>query len=358
MSRRQWRLHDRGVKPNHSRSNSSRGPVRPVGITAAGAFLPKRTLSSDEIQDRVTGAYRLEVPPGTLERRTGISQRRIAGDDEYASTLAIGAARQAMAAAGLGADDFDLLIFASASRDVAEPATAHIIQAELGSRAHALDVTNACNSFINGIDVARALLVAGRGRRALVVTGETPTRAIRWQPVSVGQLMRGFAGYTFGDAGAAVIVEPVDSGGILDIDTETHSEHWDVGGVFGGGSRHPRDLEKTYFEGDGHALREAFEKIGVGLLDRVHDRTGMAVQDYARVLVHQVTLPYLERFVELTGVPEASLEVTVTELGNVASATLGVQLARVFAGLGTGDRVLLVGLGGGVSAMTMVWEKS
>jgi 3-oxoacyl-[acyl-carrier-protein] synthase III len=343
---------------HHFQSPGYRGPVGSVGITAAGAFLPEHSVSSDELQDAVAGAYRLEVPPGTLARRTGISRRRIVRDNEYASTLAIGAARQAMAAAGLGADDFDLLIFASASRDVAEPATAHIVQAELGSRAHALDVTNACNSFINGIDVARALLLAGRGRRALVVTGETPTRAIRWQPVSVEQLMRGFAGYTFGDAGAAVIVEPVASGGILDIDTETHSEHWAVGGVFGGGSRHPRDLEKTYFEGDGHALREAFEKIGVGLLDRVRDRTGMAVQDFARVLVHQVTLPYLERFMELTGVPAASLEVTVTELGNVASATLGVQLARVFAGLDPGDRVLLIGLGGGVSAMTMIWEKS
>lgn len=323
-----------------------------------GAFLPDDTLSSDEVQYRVASAHGLTVPSGLLENRTGISRRRIARDDQYASTLAIGAARQAMATADLSADDVDLLIFASASRDVAEPATAHIVQAELGSRAHAFDVTNACNSFINGIDIARALLLAGRGRRALVVTGETPTRVVRWQPVSVAQLRRGFAGYTFGDAGAAVVVEPVESGGILDIDTETRSEHWDVGGVFGGGSRHPRDLEKTYFEGDGHALRGVFEKIGIGILDRVRDRTGMAVQDYAKVLVHQVTLPYLGRFVEFTGVPEASLEVTVTDLGNVASATLGVQLARVFAGLGVGDRVLLVGLGGGVSVMTMVWEKS
>ena len=169
-------------------------PVKSVGITAAGAFLPEHTLSSDELQHMVAGAHELDVPPGALEQRTGISQRRIAGDDEYASTLALGAARQAMAAAGLGAGDFDLLIFASASRDVAEPATAHIVQAGLGSRAHALDVTNACNSFINGIDIARALLLAGRGRRALVVTGETPTRAIRWQPDSVEQLRRGFAG--------------------------------------------------------------------------------------------------------------------------------------------------------------------
>ncbi len=152
---------------------------------------------------------------------------------------------------------------------MAEPATAHIVQAELGSQAHTFDVTNACNSFINGIDLARALLIAGRARRALVVTGETPTRAIRWQPSSVEQLRRGIAGYTFGDAGAAVMVEPVVGGGILDIDTETRSEHWDVGGIFGGGSRHPRDLEYTYFEGDGHALKGVFEKIGVSILDRV-----------------------------------------------------------------------------------------
>ena len=131
-----------------------------------------------------------------------------------------------------------------------------------------------------------------------------------------------------------------------------------MGGIFGGGSRHPRDLEYTYFEGDGHALKGVFEKIGVSILDRVAERTGTPLADYAKVLVHQVTEPYLDRFVELTGVRRDSIEVTVTELGNVASATLGVQLARVYEGLATGDRVLFVGLGGGVSVMTMVWEKS
>ena len=330
----------------------------PIGITGAAEFLPEQVLASDEVQDRVVGAAGIDLPAGMFTQLTGIGRRRVARDDEYASTLAVGAARLALARAGVRPTDIDLLIFASATRDVAEPATAHICQAELGSQAHAIDVTNACNSFINGVDIARAMLLAGRGSRALVLTGETPTRAIRWEPASVAQLRRGIAGYTFGDAGAAVVVEPVSSGGIIDIDTETRSEHWDVGGIFGGGSRHPRDLEYTYFEGDGHALRGVFEKIGTHIIDRVGERTGMAITDYAKVLVHQVTVPYLDRFVELTGVPPASIEVTVTELGNVASATLGIQLARVFDDLATGDRVLLVGLGGGVSVMTMVWEKS
>jgi 3-oxoacyl-[acyl-carrier-protein] synthase-3 len=142
------------------------------------------------------------------------------------------------------------------------------------------------------------------------------------------------------------------------VDGETHSEHWTIGGIFGGGSRHPRGDEHTYFTGDGHRLRGVFEKIGLGLIERVNHRMGFTFDDYARVLVHQVTLPYLQRFVDVAGVPADKLEVTVPALGNLASATLGVQLARIRPGLRTGDRVLLVGLGGGVSLMTMVWEVS
>lgn len=334
-----------------------RTPSR-VGITAVGASLPERVLATADLERQVAQASGFALPSGIFTSMTGIERRRVATDDEYASTLAVAAARQALTAADLTPADIDLLIFASATRDVVEPATAHIVQAELGGRAHAVDLTNACNSFVNGIDAARAYLLAGRARRALVVTGETPTRAMRWQLTDLAQARTAFAGYTFGDAGAAVVVEPVESGGILDVDTETYSEHWTVGGINGGGSRHPRGDEHTYFHGDGHSLRGVFEQIGPAILDRVRQRTGLDWADYAKVLVHQVTVPYLDRFVEVTGVPKDKLEVTVTELGNMASATLGVQLARVDPALRTGDRVLFIGLGGGVSVMTMVWEKS
>ncbi len=332
-------------------------PLR-AGLTGFGYSLPEHVLTSAEMQARLAEGSGLELPPGMFEQITGIQTRRVARDDEFASTLATQAARQALAEAELDPFDIDLLVFASASRDVVEPATAHIVQAELGSSAHALDVTNACNSLINGIDVARSLILVGRAHRALVVTGETPTRAIRWRVESLEEARRSFAGYTFGDAGAAVVVEAVPSGGLLDVDTETQSEHWSVGGIFGGGSRHPREEKYTYFEGDGSALRGVFEKMGTGILDRVRGRTGLDWADYTKVLVHQVTVPYLDRFIEVTGVPRDKLEVTVHELGNVASATLGVQLARVAGNLHSGDRVLLIGLGGGVSVMTMVWEKS
>jgi 3-oxoacyl-[acyl-carrier-protein] synthase-3 len=324
-----------------------------VGITGVGAHLPEHEVTTTALQDRIG-----KLPRGLLARLTGIERRRFAADDEYASTLGLHAARDALASAGLRPSDVDLLLFASASRDMVEPATAHIVQDSLGSRAHALDVTNACNSFVNGIDLARSMILAGRARRALVVTGETPSRVMRPRVTGLAEARRAFAGYTFGDAGAAVVVEPVERGGIIDVDTATHSEHWTVGGIPGGGSRHPRGEEHTWFTGDGHRLRGVFETIGAGILDRVRDRTGMEYTEYARILVHQVTMPYLEKFIEVTGVPKDRLDVTVTTLGNMASATLGVQLSRTYPELSAGDRVLFIGLGGGVSMMTMVWERS
>ncbi|MEV3874884.1 3-oxoacyl-ACP synthase III family protein [Streptomyces sp. NPDC002454] len=338
--------------------NVSRAGAPRVGITSVGAALPERIVTSERLGREVAAASGLPLPEGLVERTTGIVSRRVAAPGEYASTLAVRAARAALDRAALDPADLDLLLFASASRDVVEPATAHIVQAELGSRAHAFDLTNACNSFVNGIDTARAMILAGRARRALVVTGETPSRAVRHAPADLEQFRASFAGYTFGDAGAAVVLEAVPNGGILDVDTVTHSAHWRVGGIPGGGSRLPRGDDHTYFHGDGNALREVFEKVGTEVLDRMRTRTGLDWTDFRHVLVHQVTLPYLERFVAVTGVPRERLVVTVDALGNLASATLGVQLDRVYDDLAPGDRVLFVGLGGGVSMTTTVWERT
>jgi acyl-CoA synthetase (AMP-forming)/AMP-acid ligase II len=96
-----------------------------VGITAVASSLPSREVTTADLQRRVAAS----LPAGVLARITGIDRRRVAADDEYASDLAIASARQVLAAADLDALDVDLLLFASATRDMAEPATAHVVQA-------------------------------------------------------------------------------------------------------------------------------------------------------------------------------------------------------------------------------------
>lgn len=313
-------------------------------IVDVSTYLPPDTLGSDEVEERIRG-YR--PPRGIVERMTGIRRRHVAGDGQQASDLAVEAAR------GI-AEGVDLLIFASASQDMVEPATAHIVAAKLGLSCPVFDVKNACNSMLNGIQVAEALILTGAHRRVLVCTGETPSRAIRWRVGDRAQFVDSFAGYTLSDSGAAVVVAADPARGIFYRDFSAHSAAWSIGTLPGGGSAHPRDPEYSYFTGDGRRLKEAFERVGPDLFLNALKRTGLGWEDFSLVAVHQVALPYLHFLVGVLGIPEDRLVVTLPEHGNCASATLPLQLALGQAG--PGDRVALLGLGGGISMGVMLAE--
>jgi 3-oxoacyl-[acyl-carrier-protein] synthase-3 len=272
-------------------------------------------------------------------------------DHEQASDLAVAAARRVLAERGHGPDRLDLLIFGSASQDLVEPATAHIVAAKLGATCPVFDVKNACNSFLNALQIADALIRTGQHERVLVCTGESPSRAIRWTVRDRAQFADAFAGYTLSDGGAAMLVEAAPDGGIFYRDFTAVSTAWDVGTLPGGGSMHPRDPDRAYFSGDGRRLKDAFLGIGPEMFFTALEKTGLTWNDFAVVCVHQVTLPYLETLASVLGVPEDRLVVTLPEHGNLASASLPLQLDTALrAGrCGPGDLVAFVGLAGGVS---------
>ncbi len=316
-------------------------------LAGVEVYLPECCPSSAEVQERVAP---FRPPPGLVERLTGIRSRHVAAEHEQASDLAVAAARKLLASTGTAPDDVDLLLFASASQDLVEPATAHIVAAELELTCPVMDVKNACNSVLNGLEVADALVRTGRYRRVLVASGETPSRAVRWEVPDLRAFLRAFPGYTLSDAGAALLVEEGD-GGILGFGFTADSRHWDAGTLAAGGSRHPRDVEHTYFAMDAARLKAAFLDVGTGVLDETLARLGITWADCAVVAVHQVSLPYLEVFAAGAGVPRDKLVVTVDAHGNCASASLPLQLvtARELGRCGPGDLVALVGLAGGVS---------
>jgi acyl-CoA:acyl-CoA alkyltransferase len=318
-----------------------------------------RETSADLEHRIIEASGRLPVPRGTLEAISGVRQRPMVGEGEYSSTLAIAAARRALAEAGFEAAEVDLLIFAATGQDQIEPATAHIIAAELGVRGAAVfDVKNACNSFVDALRVAEALMARGSTRRALVVTGETSTIVARYRIEGIRGFRDAFLGYTVGDVGGAFALEPSDGRrGIFYHHVHSESIYWSISQVPGGGSRHPRGDEWSYAGGDGARLRDAFRSVDLDIGLRVFRETGTSRDDYGLFLVHQVTAPLADEFVEQLGLPRDRVMFTVADHGNVAAASLplGLSLARDAGRVITGDRVLFFGLGAGLSVATLAF---
>ncbi|HEX5826157.1 MAG TPA: 3-oxoacyl-[acyl-carrier-protein] synthase III C-terminal domain-containing protein [Candidatus Limnocylindrales bacterium] len=339
--------------------------VRPVGlrpvarVAGMGAALPDAVETVADIEARIEreSGGRLPVPRGTLAAISGIETRHAVGSGEYASTLAAAAGRAALADAGVGLADVDLLLFASTSSDQVEPATVHNVADAIAYRGgSAFDVKNACNSFVEGVRVAEAMLASGAARRVLVVTGETPTLAARYAVPDRRAFRHAFIGYTVGDAGGAFVLEPSDGDrGVFYRHSWNASEHWAVSQVPGGGSRHPRGDDHLYAGGDGGALRDIVRAFDPAIATRVFEATGTTPDDFALFVVHQVTAPFADEMTERLGLPPGRVERTIETFGNVASATLPLALvrAREAGRVGPGDNVLFVGLGAGISVATM-----
>jgi 3-oxoacyl-[acyl-carrier-protein] synthase-3 len=330
-----------------------------AAIAGIGSWVPEEIVTNDEVERRITEASAKHgfVPrPGVILERTGVRERRYKRPEDDASDLAVRAAQVAIAQAGITVADIDLIIFASSSQDLVEPATSHLVSHKLGARAMVFDVKNACNSFMNGMQIADSLIRTGQYARVLVCTGEAPSEAIRWELTDWEHMKRSFAGYTFGDAGAAAVLESRSDGtGITFSDFVAASHNWEICTLRGGGTMHPRDHEYSYFAGDGNSLRDAFIELGPHILVDMFQKTRTTFDDYDVILFHQVTSPFLDVFLQVSGVPEDKIVRTVDTLGNVASATLPLQLGRAIEDgrVKRGSNVLWVGLGAGISVGVM-----
>ncbi|WP_291042873.1 3-oxoacyl-[acyl-carrier-protein] synthase III C-terminal domain-containing protein [Herbiconiux sp.] len=342
--------------------------MRRARIAAVASHLPDETRSTAETEERLRRENPgLHLATGLIGRLTGVERVHLRPDGWQTSDLAAAAARTVLERSP---GPIDLLIFASASQDLIEPATSHIVSAKLGLDCPVFDVKNACNSVLNAMQVAEALIATGQYRRVLIASGEQPSHAVRWRLDSQAQFLRSFAGYTMSDAGAAVILEAADpqsndgtgprstdtTPGILGSRFVARSEYWAVGTLPTGGSVNPHAEGGSYFDMDGGALQRAFAELGVGLVQETLASLGYGVDQLDFVAVHQVALAYHETISAVLGLDRDRTIVTISRHGNLASATLPLQLELALASgaVGPGSLVGLVGLAGGISLGAMV----
>jgi len=322
--------------------------VRLVGVASS---LPEYKRSSDEVDELLSRSGGFKPRRGLIQAMSGIRERRVAADDEHCSDLAADACRKVLASSNVDKADVDLLIFASAGQDLTEPATAHITQSKLGTKAAVFDLKNACNSFLNGMQVAESLILGGSYKTVLLATGEVSSRVISWCPKNLRDFKSCMPGYTVGDAGAAaLLVRSDDKRGIFYRKFSSHSEYWDLTTVDGGGSRYPQG-DHFYLRSNAPELKVAFREIGLPFVKLAMQEANAKFSDFKRIFVHQVSLPYLYDMLEESDIPVDQVEVTIEFLGNMAAASIPVAMAQAFerGAIERGDRIMCLGLASGIS---------
>src|SRR5258707_11252240 len=144
-------------------------------VVGCGGYLPERVVTNHEL------AQRLDTSDEWIRQRTGIGERRIAAPGELTSDLAVAAARNALARAGMSGSDLDLIVLATATPDHTFPATATKVQARLGmKRGAAFDVQAGGSGFIFALAVADNFIRGGQAKAVLVIRAETFSRILRW----------------------------------------------------------------------------------------------------------------------------------------------------------------------------------
>lgn len=319
-------------------------------ITGWGKHLPTRVMTNREFESF------LDTSDEWIVSRTGIRERRIAAEDETASTMGINAARQALAYAGLEPQELDLVIAATCSTERVFPACASLIQHGLGARnAGAFDLNAACSGFVYGLDVARQFVQTGLQRNVLVVGTEVFSRLLDWRDRSTCVL--------FGDGAGAVVLQASDEpGGILSSVMGSDGSGADflyVPGVCAS-PLDPLVNEHHHLVMNGAQVFKFAVRMVVDATCQAVCDAGLALEDIDLFIPHQANLRIITSATEALGIPQEKVFVNVERYGNTSAASIPIALCEAAeAGLlREGQRVVLAAVGGGLSWAAMVLEWS
>jgi 3-oxoacyl-[acyl-carrier-protein] synthase-3 len=304
-------------------------------IAGTGGYLPPKVLTNAEL------ATRIDTSDEWVRSRTGICARHIAAPDEQTSDLALAAARQALAAAGIAAAAVDLIVVATTTPDMIFPSTACALQEKLGTRGGAaFDVQAVCSGFVYALTVADLMVKTGAARNALVVGAEIYSRILDWSDRGTCVL--------FGDGAGAVVLVPSAAPGILSAHLHADGHYRNilsVPGTVANGAVSGR----PFVHMDGSIVFKFAVKVLAEVAQEALAANHLAADAIDWLIPHQANIRIMDATAKKLGLPAARMVSTVATHANTSAASipLALDVAVRDGRIKPGHHVMLAGVGGG-----------
>jgi 3-oxoacyl-[acyl-carrier-protein] synthase III len=300
-------------------------------IAGTGSYLPKKILSNADFEKLV------DTTDEWIFSRTGIRERHIAAKNEHTSDLALEAAKNAIASAGVNVNDIDLIIVATTTPDKIFPSVATMLQRKLGiAGCPAFDVQAVCSGFVYALATANNFIKTGSAKCTLVIGAETFSRIVDYTDRSNCIL--------WGDGAGAVILQASQEQGII-------STHLHADGNYEKMLHVPHKHDGS--SGTVHMEGNAVFKMAVNTLDQIVDETlaanNMQKSDIDWLVPHQANIRILQATAKKLDMPMDRVVVTVDKHGNTSAASipLALDIAVRDGRIKRGDVILMEAFGGG-----------
>ncbi len=315
-----------------------------VGILGTGKYVPERRLTNAELERMV------ETNDEWIVTRTGIRERRIAAPEQATSDLAYEASIKALAAAGITAEELDLIIVATITPDMFFPSTACLLQEKLGAKkAAAFDLSAACSGFIYGLANATGFISMGMYKHVLVVGAECLSRITDYEDRNTCIL--------FGDGAGAVVLGPVPGErGFKSFKLGADGGGGELLRIRGGGSRNPSSRESIaershFIEMNGRDVFKFAVRVMGSAAEEALAEAGYAKSDIDLLIPHQANIRIIQSALERLDLSEDKAMINLDRYGNVSAASIPLALAEAVeeGRVKEGDTLVLVGFGGGLT---------
>ena len=318
-----------------------------IGITGLGVHVPERVLTNEELSTMV------DTTDEWIVERTGIRERRFAAPEEALTDIALPAAREALAKAGVEGKEIDLLICATVTPDMMFPTSAALLADALGAEdAAAYDLLAGCTGFMYAVAQAYGMLSSGIARRVLVVGGDVLSKILDLTDRSTLVL--------FGDGAGAVVMESVDRGGFLGFELGADGGGGESLWLPCSGSRHFDDPDK-FVKMNGREVFKFATRVMVASATKILAECGKTVDEIDVYVPHQANKRIIDYAAGKLGIPEEKVVVNVDRYGNTSSGSIPLALAdaRADGRLREGELVLMTGMGAGLTwgSALMEWTE-